>query len=340
MWVRSAVVVFSVLALQHSAQARSSWYWCEPAHAYYPWVKTCAEPWRAVNPWTASRQPGTAPPSQPAVVGQSQQTASAGPAPQPTADQGEKPNFAPQNFPARSDELDEWCKGVTTALNVALCGDDELRILAIQRLRAFDDAVARVPADQRKVLAADQNGWAMSYPQGCALASNVLPSLPLAPAMRECLAQAGRSRLTYLQAYGRPAENSAPSSATEAPSPASIRIPAAVTQSAGQSATPTPAPTSTPQPTAPQPAAVPVPSNSPAPDVATPAHSATPSRWSKLFVSPVSNPLSKGRFLPETLRGAAMIAGFLVAAIAVGLWIIVVLCRMIHQRRRDRVRAQ
>jgi hypothetical protein len=329
MWVRSALAVLALLALHHGTCAGTSWYWCEPTHAYYPWVSTCAESWRAVNPWRASQQPGTALPAPLADTVPPQAAPSAGPAPQPTADQGEKPNFSPQNFPARGDGLDEWCKRVTTALNVALCGDDELRALAIQRLQAFDEATARVSADQRKVLAADQNGWAMSYPQGCALASNVVPVLPLAPAMRECLAQAGRSRLAYLQAFGKPA-GSAAASATGTPPPTPIQIPPAAIQPVGQ-----------PPPTvgiAPQPpglhAPTATPPSSPESEDTAPTRKRPPSRWSKLFASPASSLLWESRFSPETLPAAAMtIAGVLIAAIAVGLWVVAAL-RQIRERRK------
>jgi hypothetical protein len=39
-----------------------TWYWCDPAGAYYPYVATCPVPWRAVNPNSASRRPYVAAP--------------------------------------------------------------------------------------------------------------------------------------------------------------------------------------------------------------------------------------------------------------------------------------
>src|SRR5208282_3723908 len=36
--------------IAHSAGAQGYWYYCDPAHAYYPYVSTCPVPWRAVVP--------------------------------------------------------------------------------------------------------------------------------------------------------------------------------------------------------------------------------------------------------------------------------------------------
>lgn len=125
-----------------------------------------------------------------------------GAAPIPAAEQAGLPTFTPPSSLRRGDLLDEWCKGPTTAINIAVCGDEQLRGLAIERLRAFDEARRRLGPDQQKALAADQNGWAMSYPQGCGLPSNTMPASPLAASVKECLAKAGRERLAYLRAYG------------------------------------------------------------------------------------------------------------------------------------------
>ena len=129
----------------------------------------------------------------------------AAPMPQTQAEPGEQPPFKPMTFPARGDGLDEWCKEVKSGSIVAMCSDDELRALAVERLRAFNAASSRLPPDRQKILAADQNGWALSYPQRCSLPSNVLPSLPLAPEVRECLGKGGpiAARPTC-KAYGSP----------------------------------------------------------------------------------------------------------------------------------------
>lgn len=62
-WV--AIPALSGLLLANAAHAQSSgnWYYCDPAHAYYPYVRTCPMPWRAVapnaNPYGQFGQPGT-----------------------------------------------------------------------------------------------------------------------------------------------------------------------------------------------------------------------------------------------------------------------------------------
>ena len=110
--------------------------------------------------------------------------------------------FQPQILAARGDLLDPWCKSTTTAVNAAVCSDDDLRALAIERLRAFDQARSRLTWDQQKSLAADQNGWASSLPRTCGFAADAKPPLPLAPEIKACLLRQGRLRLTYLQTYG------------------------------------------------------------------------------------------------------------------------------------------
>lgn len=42
----------------HSAAAAEYWYYCDPAHAYYPYVRACTAPWRQVVPYTYG-QPGS-----------------------------------------------------------------------------------------------------------------------------------------------------------------------------------------------------------------------------------------------------------------------------------------
>lgn len=54
--IAAAVVVTPKIA------AAQTWYYCDPARAYYPYVVVCSAPWRAVNPVTALPQPYAAPP--------------------------------------------------------------------------------------------------------------------------------------------------------------------------------------------------------------------------------------------------------------------------------------
>ena len=144
----------------------------------------------------------------------------------PVTPPGERPDgagFEPQVFAARGDLLDPWCRSATTAINVANCGDADLRALAIERLRAFDQARSRLSWDQQKALAADQNRWGASLAETCDLDSDEPPSLPLDASAKDCLVREGRSRLALLQAYG---------AATAGPNPApttTVAIPPATT---------------------------------------------------------------------------------------------------------------
>jgi hypothetical protein len=277
------------------------------------------------------------------TTAESRQAAVAAPAEQPSADQGDKPNFPPQTFPLRGDTFDPWCKGVTTAINVALCGDDELRALAVQRLQAFDVVSRRLTQEQRKALAGDQNGWAMSYPQGCGLPSNVPPSLPLAQATRECLAKAGRERLTYLQAYGSPTAGS-PTAGSNPPAASEQTAPGSQPAAASPAAAPQPA-MSQLTPAARQPLAAQLPvtdlqSSAPTAPPAPPTASKPPASGAPVATASAStaetpassqppqptkgstgNPLASRVTSLGTLQGKAAFAIALIAVLAVGIWI-------------------
>jgi hypothetical protein len=154
--------------------------------------------------------------------------------------------------------------------SIAVCSDGELRTLATERQRAYDDARARLAPEQRKALLADQKAWVASYPPACGVARVIAPSLPLAPAIKDCMAQAGRARIAYLKAYAEtltpflppvlqqviesgtisaapvvtnalgenpqtiaPARQPAPTSGSEPPSPAPSPAATSATQAAG-----------------------------------------------------------------------------------------------------------
>ena len=102
---------------------------------------------------------------------------------------------------ARADPFDDWCKTARLPSSIAICSDSDLRALAQERQHAFDDTNAKLSPDQQKALLADQNGWVKSYPLACGLARDVAPALPLAPAIKDCMAAAGRARIAYLRAY-------------------------------------------------------------------------------------------------------------------------------------------
>jgi hypothetical protein len=62
-WLALAVCALGVLLFRGAAAQAPIWYWCEPSHAYYPWVRSCPEGWRPVNPATVMPQPYGAIPS-------------------------------------------------------------------------------------------------------------------------------------------------------------------------------------------------------------------------------------------------------------------------------------
>jgi hypothetical protein len=84
---------------------------------------------------------------------------------------------------------------------MALCSDGDLRALAVERQRAFDEAISRLSPAEQKALLSDQDGWQKTYTAACGLAPDVPPSLPLTQAMKDCMVQAGRARIEYLRAY-------------------------------------------------------------------------------------------------------------------------------------------
>jgi hypothetical protein len=70
--MRSLAIALAVLIAFGSignAEAQNRvWYYCDSAHAYYPYVRYCATPWRAVQPTTQSaQQTDPAPTTTPAV---------------------------------------------------------------------------------------------------------------------------------------------------------------------------------------------------------------------------------------------------------------------------------
>jgi uncharacterized protein YecT (DUF1311 family) len=245
----------------------------------------------------------------------SQAATTAAPMPQTPAEQGVQLPFKPMTFPARGDGLDEWCKDVTSGSIVAMCSDNELRALAVERLRAFNAASSRLPPDRQKILAADQNGWALSYPQRCSLPSNVLPSLPLAPEVRECMAKAGRSRLAYLQAYGL-AE-----AAASSPMPAAGPTATAPALEPAPSAPPPSPPISQP------PAAVPPPPaaaarGAAAGEASPPPIQIPPAPAGRGPAKPSTADLRAGRATSMAgFQGVAAIGAILVASVVVALWV-------------------
>lgn len=117
---------------------------------------------------------------------------------------------------ANAAPLDDWCAQVTVPSSIAICSDPELRALAIERQHAFDEARGRVGEARYGVLVADQKAWVASYPRACGVMPDTPPQLPLSPPVRDCMANAGRSRIAYLRAYGIPASDASNSTAATA----------------------------------------------------------------------------------------------------------------------------
>ena len=115
-------------------------------------------------------------------------------------------------FPARGDTLDDWCMTAKLPSSIAICSEPELRVLTIERRRAYDDAKARLTSDQQTVLLADQHGWVKIYPQACGLSPSVAPPLPLAPGLKDCMARgwasAGGVSTGLCGSISRPSRNS------------------------------------------------------------------------------------------------------------------------------------
>ena len=248
--------------------------------------------------------------------------------PAPVA-QNDSPVFPSPDVTPHNDGLDDWCRGDIAAVNVAVCGDAELRALAVQRLGAFGDAKAHLSADQQNVLAADQNGWAMSYPQACGLRADVRPPLPLPLSIKECMLRAGQARLAYLRSY---AANAAASTKPQgAANPAIVSpqkqvvIPPVLTPPPAPASDTASTSSSSPQPPS-QPAAGTPPQ--PSTDTAPPAAKPTPATDSA-----PPKPASHDPFATDaapslgTLQGKATLVIALLAAGLVMLWVIVLLRR-------------
>ena len=45
-----------LIVTTHPAAAQGHWYYCDPAHAYYPYVSTCPVPWREVAPYSSGQE--------------------------------------------------------------------------------------------------------------------------------------------------------------------------------------------------------------------------------------------------------------------------------------------
>jgi hypothetical protein len=72
MRLRLSIAVFALVALRTGAAAAQAcppgwWCWCETARAYYPYVSSCAVPWRSVRPGPYGNAPGPMSGTQPTL---------------------------------------------------------------------------------------------------------------------------------------------------------------------------------------------------------------------------------------------------------------------------------
>jgi hypothetical protein len=54
----AALIAGLLMAAPAPAQPDGSWYYCDPSHAYYPYVGSCAVPWRVVPNQSRAPQAG------------------------------------------------------------------------------------------------------------------------------------------------------------------------------------------------------------------------------------------------------------------------------------------
>jgi hypothetical protein len=86
--------------------------------------------------------------------------------------------------------------------------DPELRALALERNKAYYDALARLDSGASAALFDDQTAWGGSYPLACGITSKFTSTFPLPPQIKKCMVRAGRARLAYLKAYSGASANS------------------------------------------------------------------------------------------------------------------------------------
>jgi uncharacterized protein/peptidoglycan hydrolase-like protein with peptidoglycan-binding domain len=112
------------------------------------------------------------------------------------------------------------CSDLSLPSRSVICSDPELINLADERQKAFDEALARLGADQRKELLADQQGWAKAYAAACGVPPDKPPPNPVPPAVKDCFKRAAVARLAYLRVYGAPGGNAEPTTPPPTAKPA------------------------------------------------------------------------------------------------------------------------
>src|SRR5712691_5007970 len=98
------------------------------------------------------------------------------------------------------------CAAVKLPWDIVVCTDPELKVLADQRLEAFEQAKTRLNPSQIEQLRQDQSAWVRSYSASCGIRADRAPPTPMPAEVIRCFKRAGEERLTYLRAYGPPAD--------------------------------------------------------------------------------------------------------------------------------------
>lgn len=129
--------------------------------------------------------------------------------------------FALPIFRTTAAPLDEWCAQVKLPSSIVICGDPELRTLAVERQQAFDSAEAGLNPDQQRELLADQNSWVRSYATSCGVPRDAPAPNPVPASVKACFKRAGEARIAYLRAYGSGLRRSAPQPVPAVPTPSS-----------------------------------------------------------------------------------------------------------------------
>jgi hypothetical protein len=114
------------------------------------------------------------------------------------------------------------CANVRLPSSLVVCSDPDLMRIADERQQVYGKAWARLDADQREALKADQNRWVREYATACGVPPDLPPHLPPTPAVKECFEQAGFARIAVLRGYPDTATGS---HSPAVPGPGTPRVP-------------------------------------------------------------------------------------------------------------------
>jgi uncharacterized protein len=96
------------------------------------------------------------------------------------------------------------CSDLSLSSRFVICSDPELINLADERQKTFDETIARLGADQRKELLADQQSWVKAYATACGVPLDKPPPNPVPPIVKDCFKRVAEARLADLKAYSAP----------------------------------------------------------------------------------------------------------------------------------------